>query len=401
MATIDEVTGTIQGTTLAEYIDELEAVFSAAFGDTMRYDPETPQAQIISGIADSLSQVDQTLVASFQALDITRAFAQQLDGHGSLLAIPRHDATQSVVDVALTGVASALIPAGSRARTNDGDLFELRDDVQLDGSGNATGVMQSVETGEVGAPAGTLVTIVDLVAGWETVTNAADATLGRAREIDGDYTRRYFNEIDKNAVAPIAAIISQIAEQDGVTDVAGRENDTDSPIVVQNVTIAPHSVAIVVEGGTDADIGEAVKNSKTTGTGTVGTTTVVVTYEAGFTRDINFYRADLKGVEIDLDITLTADFPANGLDLLKQRIVNYFNGDFEIVTDSFEIDGIRIAETLYKSRLYTPINSVQGHVVNSLTMQSKPGGGDVSSLAADLDERWIIEAIDDITITVT
>ena len=45
----------------------------------------------------------------------------------------------------------------------------------------------------------------------------------------------------------------------------------------------------------------------------------------------------------------------------------YFNGSDRFSSD-FELDGMQIAEDVHRSRLYTPLNRVPGHVITSIKL---------------------------------
>ena len=104
---------------------------------------------------------------------------------------------------------------------------------------------------------------------------------------------------------------------------------------------------------------------------------------------------------IGITITINDKFPANGITSIKQAVSDYYNGGFPPVSDGlFETDGIQISEDVFKSRLYTPINSVPGHIVTALTLEDFAGGGDVDILVADFNQRNVIQSLPDITVTV-
>ncbi len=397
-------TVTAQGvtpTTLEGYVSQLETVFKSVFGEDLNVDPETPQGQLIGSIALIMSNADEALVRQSNATSIYRSFSQQIDGLASILSISRNAAQRSVVTATLTGVPSTLILAGTRAVTDDNNQFRLINDVQLPGSGAITATMESVEVGPIPAPAGSLTHIVDVVPGWETVTNASDATLGRPQEIDTLYRRRYFQALSRNALTPIAATESAVSDVTGVSSVLARENDTAAPVMVKNITIPANSIWVAVEGGADNDIGSAIRSSKTAGIPTDGTTTVNVPHPRGFDTPIKFTRVRLVSIEVELDISTGPAFPGNGINLIKDRIIEYVTGIFPISQEGFfETDGLLIAEDLNKFRLFTPINSVAGHTVNSLSINVK-GNGAVDTIVTDLDQRITIDNVDDITITVT
>ena len=397
MATVD-TTG-ITPTTLADYIELLNAIFQTAFGANFNVDPDTPQGQMIGNIALSLSQSDDQHVVTAQALDIFKAFGNQLEGIAAALTVEKRDASNTVVTSELTGVVATLIPAGSKASSTEGDLFESISDITLDGSGNGTGTFQAVESGPIAVDANELTTVVSVVPGWETIDNAAAGSGGQDEELDSEYRARYFQELAKNAVTPLESVTSAVRAVDTVTDVRGAENDSDSSVVVDGVTLVSHSIAIVVEGGSDAEIGEAIRLKKTGGTATNGTTTVLDPPNTAIT----FYRVSDIDIEVAVDITIDDNFPSNGIELMKQRIYNYIIGVFAGAASSsyFETDGMTIGEDLVKNRLFTPINSVPGHVVNALTMDILGDGGDQSSISAALNEKITFDNIDDIVITVS
>jgi len=395
------VSGTgITPTTLDQYIALLETAFKNVFGQDLDVSSETPQGQLIGIIAFSLTQTDEGLVSAYSATSIFAGFGQQLDALFSTLGVPRNAAQRSVVNVDLTGVATTLIPAGTRAKTINGDEFRLIEDAQLDGSGNLSTSMESVVTGAIPAEIGELTSIVDIVVGWETITNPTAAVLGVPEETDSDYRARYQRELSKNAIAPIESIVGRVSTVTGVSDVAAGENDTSAPLAVNGVTIPPHSVAVVVEGGTDQEIAEQIQIAKTGGTGTDGDVTVPITYTGGMI-DIKFYRSTDIPFELDLNVTFSPTAPGNAVALIKERIEEYVNGSLEGFDQNiFETDGINIGETLYEARLFTPINSVPGVIVNTISLKLKSGGGGIPSIAAKLNEKVILESQDDINITV-
>ncbi len=394
-------TGAVR-TTLEQYVILLENAFRSVFGQDLDVDPETPQGQLIGIIALSLAQSDEAIIDVSNAANIYRAVDQQIDGLAAILSILRDPAERSQVTVTLTGVPATLIPAGSRARTDAGDLFSLSVDTQLSGAGTATATMLSVETGAIAAAAGTLDNIVDIVPGWETVNNVADATSGRSIETDTEYRARYFRELSRNATAPLESVIAAVSEIEGVSDVVGRENDLSINQTIDGVVLIPHSIAIVVQGGGDTEIAQAMQLRKTGGTATNGTTTVTIPHPSGFDVNYNFFRPTLIGFELDLDISTDQNFPGNGISLIKERIQDYINGAFDSVSaDFFDVTGIQIGEDLSRNRLFTPINSVIGHTVNSIVLSRKGVTEDVMEVPANLDQRIVLESLDDVTITVT
>jgi uncharacterized phage protein gp47/JayE len=238
-------------------------------------------------------------------------------------------------------------------------------------------------------------------------------TPGADQETDENYLRRYLLSLSRNARSPLDSVLASVLAVDGVTDAQVAENDTSAPVVVDGVNFAAHSIGVAVQGGVDIDIAKAIQIKKTIGALSIGTTTVTVPQAQGNGADgpdidISFYRVTELRTVIDVDITTNSRFPANGIALIKQRIAAYFGEYFEsfatglpnLGDNVFETDGIQIGEDVLKSRLYTPINSVPGHEVNTLTLKVF-GGVDVNTLVVKFDERAMIESLADVTVTVT
>ena len=392
--------------TLSEYRDDREQAWKDALGADLNVDPETPQGQIIGIEAFSLSEADDSVIYASNQLGIYTTHGLQLDGLFSLLAIARIPASKTLVTVELAGVPATLIPAGTKAKTTAGDLFEIRDDATLDGTGNISAVAIADEFGPVQVAINELTQIVDVVPGWETIDNAAAGTPGEDQESDEAYLRRYLQSLSRNARSPLDSVLASVLAVENVTAAIAAENDTNAIVAIDGVSFAPHSLGVAVQGGVDADIASAIQMKKTIGAFTNGTTTVTVPQaqgngDDGPDIDISFYRVTEIRTVIDIDITTNSKFPANGLTSIKEAIEAYFLGGFPEVTDgSYETDGIKISEDVIKSRLYTPINSVQGFEVISLALEDFDNPGDVDVLAVDFNERATIVNLSDITITV-
>ncbi|MCK5607368.1 baseplate J/gp47 family protein, partial [Candidatus Pacearchaeota archaeon] len=244
----------ITPTTLSEYQTLLRTAFKTAFGENIDVDAKSPQGQFIDNMALSMSQSDDAIISVGGVVNIFRAFKSQLEGLAALLGINKNEAESTIVIVTLGGTPATIVTAGSRARSDAGDLYELDEDTQLDGGGIASATMSAIETGPIELLTGELTSVVDVVPGWETVVNPSDGVTGRDIESDSVYRQRYFTELFRNALSVLDAMNSVISEQDNVVEVVGYENDTDASIVVQNISIDPHSIAMVVEGGLDQDI---------------------------------------------------------------------------------------------------------------------------------------------------
>ncbi len=349
----------IEPTSLRGYLEALGTAFRTALGEDLDLAPETPQGQIVGTVALTLTEVDEALVAVSNGQSLSRAQGIQMDDLGSLLGIERLLGTRSTVTVTLAGQGGVSIPAGARARTAAGDMFELAQEVTIPDSGSASAAMRSVLEGPVPAAAGTITQIVDLVVGWESATNPAAAVLGRGIETDAEYRARYGGLVARNARGSTEAILAAVLGVEGVTDALIRENSTGTGITVQGKFIDAHSVCIVVDRGTDVDVAAAIAGSKPAGTGTSGDTSIDVPHPGGWTVPIEFSRANAVPIVIKIALTLERDFPSDGTSRIIRQVLAH-------------VTGLSFGEHLTTQRLLADVLSVPGHTV-SLGVGRKAG----------------------------
>jgi len=90
--------------------------------------------------------------------------------------------------------------------------------------------------------------------------------------------------------------------------------------------VSRHSIAAVVEGGTDEDIAQAIFINKTPGCGMDGDETVeVVDPINGTTMDVNFYRPTAVPIFITVGIHPLAGYNTNTIELVKFWIAAMIN----------------------------------------------------------------------------
>ena len=207
--------------------------------------------------------------------------------------------------------------------------------------------------------------------GWDSVNNPVAATPGEDRETDEQLRLRFRNGKFDRATNTLDAIYSALINLDNVSEVTIYENDTS---VVDGNGVPAHSFLPIVSGGLSTDIANAIWNNKPIGILSYGNTTVSISDVQGFPHDISFSRPDPVVVYISMDITTDVNFPPNGNDAIKSALIEYFQANFGTGDD-----------VIY-SRLYTPINSIVGHEVVSLTIGTSPAPVGTSNIVIAFDE---------------
>lgn len=206
----------------------------------------------------------------------------------------------------------------------------------------------AVAAGQKFVPIGILSEIQTPVAGWESITNYVEGFAGRNRESDDELRVRRRQSVSFPATATIDAVLSRLLQIPNVSDAVVIENNGTT---TDGNALPRQHVWAIVRGGAETTIGDVLYRTVAGGIGLYGDETVVVTSDSGQQYDIKFDRPEEVDLYIELEILVTKDFPTNGYDQIKAAIVEWVNTN------------IGIGDKLQYSRLYTPINSIQGFEV--------------------------------------
>ena len=378
---------------LSGYKELLESQFRAAFGEDLVLDGETPQGQFAGSLALMATEIEEAIVHFINGFSLSSSSGRQVDGLGSFLQNERIAGERSIVTVTFTGTAGTLIPALTEVRTGAGSVFVLDADVTIGAGGTVDGTMRSSAFGPIPASAGTLTAVVEVITGLASATNAAAAQLGRLVESDAEYRARYPLLLSRHGRGSSEHIRARVLAVEGVQDCRVEANSTASSVTKQAVDVPANSILIIVEGGASEDIADAIFSSKTGGIPTVGAVVVSVPHAQGQTESVRFQRVESVPLTLTIEITIGPDFANNGVETMRNRCVNWFNGEFMSLGGRFETAGVQIGLTVDQMRLLTPIQSVPGHVVTAYTLTVKSGGGALPTLP-DLDQRYTIVPAD-------
>lgn len=233
------------------------------------------------------------------------------------------------------------------------------------------GEVVSSVAGPVSAEPGTLTTISTPQIGWDSVTNVTSATEGRNRETDEQLRIRFRDTKFERASNIIEALYSALINLSGVEEVRIYENDTDT---VNEFGVPPHSFMPIVVGGLSSEIARSIWENKPMGIRSFGDSTVLIYDSQGFAHSIGFERPDPVNIYITINLTTDTDFPATGPDRIKTALVQYF------------ADSLGIGDDVIYSRLYTPINTVPGHQVDSLFIGASPNPTGTGNIVIDFDQ---------------
>lgn len=183
----------------------------------------------------------------------------------------------------------------------------------------------SFETEEYGKfvlPNETITDIITNISGLNSVTNLLIPTYGKLQETDIELRHSYLAKSAIRSNRMIDSIISQLLNTvNGIESATGYENETNQ---VDSEGRSPHSIEIVVEGGSDIEIAQVILDKKAAGIQTFGDVEIQVATTYGDLIPVRFNRPQY--IYAWLRVTLYGDksyLPANYKSLTESAILEY------------------------------------------------------------------------------
>lgn len=307
--------------------NEVIQEFRDVFGQDLVTDPSTPQGQLITRITELRDAVARNNADVANQINPALASGRFLDALVGLSGASRKPATKSIISqVTIGGTPGTLIPAGSMASTNSGQVFELAQSITIPSGGTVDTVFVAKDTGPIGAPIGTLINIESSILGWLTVTNPVEATLGRDIESDAALRRRRNGILATQSMSITESLYARLNTVNGVSSFLLLENPLGSTQTVQGISMEAHSVWACIDGGVGGDIALALFKAKTPGTvwATPNTTNYNVNDPiSGVPYVVKFARPSDVILLIRVTIS-TSKLPAQTL--IPEYVMNYVNG---------------------------------------------------------------------------
>lgn len=306
---------------------DVEAEWTAAFGNDLALTPDTPQGVMITAETLAREGVLRNTAQLANQINPNVAEGVFLDAVWALTGGQRRAATKTVVPgVVLAGVPSSIIQAGAVAANSvTGARFILANVVILDNSGNGVGDFVSVAEGEVPCAAGDLSQIVTGVLGWETVTNPTAGVLGTAVESDEQSRVRRKQTLALQGVSINEATVSRLMDTEGVRSVAFRENYTNGPVTIDGINLVANSIWACVDGGTDDAVAATLLATKSAGCNWNGAVAVnVVDQYTSQVYPVVFDRPTPKPILVN--VTVRAGVISDPINAVKQAVLDYAAG---------------------------------------------------------------------------
>ncbi|MBW5995081.1 hypothetical protein CF038_20925 [Klebsiella michiganensis] len=335
-------TVTAEGISAPDYqtvLDTITGYFQQIYGLDAYLEPDSKDGQMIALVALAIHDANNTAISVYRSFSPATALGDALTSNVKINGITRRSATNSTVDLLLTGTVGTTITNGS-VRDSNSVVWNLPATVVIGTDGTVVATATCASTGAVAALAGSITTINTPTRGWVSVTNPLAATVGVAAETDAELRVRQSQSVALASLTPFDAVDGAIANVEGVTRHKLFENDTEA---TDENGLPPHSISAIVEGGDALEIAHTIRSTKGQGVSTYGTTAIMVTDKYGNPYIIRFSRPVDVPVYVSITLKALTGYSSQVGDEIKAAVAAYINS-------------LAIGDSVLLSRVYSPAN---------------------------------------------
>ncbi|HGV3451966.1 TPA: baseplate J/gp47 family protein [Raoultella planticola] len=335
-------TVTAEGISAPDYqtvLDTITGYFQQIYGNDAYLEPDSKDGQMVALVALAIHDANNTAISVYRSFSPATALSDALTSNVKINGITRRAATNSTVDLLLTGTIGTTITNGSVRDTNS-VVWNLPTTVVIGSGGTVVATATCANAGAVAAVAGSVNGINTPTRGWASVTNPLAATVGVAAETDAQLRVRQSQSVALASITPFDAVDGAIANVSGVTRHKLFENDTET---TDANGLPEHSISAVVEGGDATEIANTIRSVKGQGVATYGTTAVVVTDKYGNPYIIRFSRPVDVPVYVSITLKALTGYTSDIGDEMKAAVASYINS-------------LAIGDGVLLSRVYSPAN---------------------------------------------
>jgi uncharacterized phage protein gp47/JayE len=320
-------------------LNTLTGYFRQIYGEDAYLAADSKDGQMLSIFALAMHDTNNSAIAVYNSFSPATAQGRALESNVKINGIKKSAASRSTVDVRVTGQVGTIIANGI-VRDSSGNTWSLPPTVVIGLNGEVITTATSRVDGAIIALPGEVNAIGTPTRGWQSVTNPAAATPGRAIETDADLRIRQSQSVALPSRTVLDGILGAITSLPGVKRARPYENDSNQP---DEHGIPGHSIAFVVDGGDAKAIASTIALKKTPGAGTYGTTSIAVKDKNGMTQNVNFFRKADVAVYAQVELKPLMGYTSDIGEEIKAAIADYINN-------------IAIGEPVRIHRLYLPAN---------------------------------------------
>lgn len=303
--------------------------FDVAFGGGLSLDLSTPQGQLATSIAAQINDKNNQIIYLFNQFDPQYAANIFQDALGEIYFQKRKPGTTTKVEVVVNGLPGTVIPSGTLAKDEAGNIYSCFLDITIQGNSIGNGLFENITVGRIPCAANTLNIIYQSIVGWDTINNPADGILGNDIETRAEFEYRRNASVALNAQGTLNAIKAVVYAIEGILDVYVIDNPSSTNLVIGSITLLPYSFYVCAYAQTwtgilQTKVANAILSRKNPGVQYNGNTTVTV-YNDNVPYDVKFQIAAPINIYFTINITNDPRLPNNIAQLVQNAIFNAFD----------------------------------------------------------------------------
>lgn len=335
----------LQTKSTSEITTELENALRAIYGADINLDPNSPDGQYVNIFAQAATEIRELITETYNSFDPDRATGRVLDERVVINNIIRNAGTYTIQPVEittdrtvdLTGLdADFNNPDGTGYTVQDdaGNEFVLIDSITLL-AGTTSVNFRARNIGQVETTVNTITNPVTIVLGVTNIDNPSGAlSIGQDEETDAQLRVRRASSVANASNGYLNGLLGVVLGIDGVSEARLFENVTN---VVDADGIPEHGIWLIVEGGANTDIGNAIYERKSYGANMKGAVEVDITTPSGAIFVAKFDRPTPEDLHIRFDIQTTVAGTGFDQAAIKQTIVDTLTYNIGQASDTSQV----------------------------------------------------------------
>lgn len=291
------------------------------FGQDLYLENDSQDYQWIATVSEKIYDAFQLAQQVYNNRSPSTATQNGLDTIVKINGIRRHPQSFSKVPVTVSGVSGTVINNG--VVTDKGNIkWRLPSKVTIPDNGQIDVIATCELPGPILANKGDIIGIYNPTYGWNGVINKESSQLGSYVEDDLKLRKRQANSTAQASLTLLEGTAGSIADIKDVTRSRVYENDTNN---VDEKGLPPHSITVVVEGGTDKDIATQIWKHKGIGCFSNGDVVVEIEDSRGQKTPIRFFRPTYRDMYVSISIKPLLGYTSETTKKIKENIQNYIN----------------------------------------------------------------------------
>lgn len=274
--------------TKSEIVTDLTTGYQTIYGADINVQSNSPDGQLINIQAQAITDFNELLLDTYNSFAIDSAYGTRLDQLVALNGLFRKQGTNTIAYVNVTSSQAVNIPGQDQTaltpftvQDNAGNQYQLEVSYSFGSATTAALAFKAVTIGEIQTLPNTITNIITSTLGITAVNNPSTASdiIGVNEETDVQLRMRHAQSLSLASTGPADSVEAALRNIPDITDAYVVENDTGSTVN----GVPAHSQWVIVNGGTQAEIGTAIYSKKGIGCGQVGAQAYIVTRPNGST----------------------------------------------------------------------------------------------------------------------